>query len=57
MENYIHLKLLPLLGMPMEAVATTLGVVATNANILVDQEELEINNLVANIIDTHVEEF
>jgi hypothetical protein len=34
-----------------------LGVVATNANILVDQEELEINNLVANIINTHVEEF
>jgi len=43
--------------MPMEAVTTTLGVVATNANILVDQEELEINNLVANIINTHVEEF
>lgn len=41
----------------MEAVTTTLGMVATNANILVDQEELEINNLVANIIDTHVEEF
>jgi hypothetical protein len=38
------------------AVATALGVAAANANLLADQEELEIDNLVASIIDTQVEE-
>ncbi len=38
------------------AVATALGVAAANANLLADQEELEIDNLVASIIDTQVKE-
>jgi hypothetical protein len=38
------------------AVATALGVAAANANLLADQEELEIDNLVASIIDTQVEQ-
>jgi SWI/SNF related-matrix-associated actin-dependent regulator of chromatin subfamily C len=47
---------LPLAFQARVAVATALGVAAANANLLADQEELEIDNLVASIIDTQVEE-
>ncbi|CAM6058725.1 unnamed protein product [Sphagnum tenellum] len=45
---------LPLAFQARVAVATALGVAAANANLLADQEELEIDNLVASIIDTQM---